>query len=211
MDEPLSALDAATKSEILPFLERLHARLSLPVIYITHDISEVERLADHLVLMEAGRVIATGPLAQLQADPMLPLARAREAAVTLDGTVDSFDPHYGLLGLSVRGGRFLAPAPGGRVGEHRRLRVMAGDVSLARDLPGPSSILNILQARVHALADGGDNQILAVLGLGADGEGDRLLARVTRKSAESLALAAGMNVYVQVKGVALAPPRGDVA
>ena len=84
MDEPLSALDRATKNEILPFLERLRDRLSLPIVYVTHDMSEVERLADQIVLMEKGRVLAAGPLADLQSDPSLPLAMARDAAVSLE-------------------------------------------------------------------------------------------------------------------------------
>jgi len=207
MDEPLSALDAETKSEILPFLERLHDRLALPVIYVTHDMREVERLADHLVLMERGRVIGAGPLGDIQADTRLPVARAPDAAVTLDGMIETFDPHYGILTLAVRGGRFQTPATGGAPGEHRRLRVVAGDVSLARDPPGPSSILNILPARILALEPVGDHQMLAVLALGESGEGERLLARVTRRSAELMQITPGMNVFAQIKGVALAEGR----
>ena len=120
MDEPLSALDRVTKAEILPFLERLRDRLSLPIVYITHDIAEVERLADQVVLMEKGHVLAAGPLADLQSDPSLPLAMARDAAVTLDATVEAYDAAYGLLTLTVRGGRFIAPARPMPVGEHRR-------------------------------------------------------------------------------------------
>jgi molybdate transport system ATP-binding protein len=211
MDEPLSALDAATKSEILPFLERLHDRLSLPAIYITHDMAEVERLADHLVLMESGRVIASGSLAEMQADPSLPLATARDAAVTLDAVVESFDAHYGLLTLAVAGGHFQAPASGGAIGEHRRLRIVAGDVSLAREAPGPSSILNIMPAQVHSISAIDHNATLVVLGLGADGSGARLLARLTRKSAEALEIEPGMTVHAQVKGVALAPSSAGIS
>ena len=111
MDEPLSALDRATKNEILPFLERLRDRLNLPVVYITHDIAEVERLADQIVLMDTGRVIASGPLEELQSDPSLPLAIARDAAVSLDGVVRASDRSYGLVTLDVRGGSLIAPAP----------------------------------------------------------------------------------------------------
>ena len=98
MDEPLSALDRLTKDEVLPFLERLHETLSLPVIYVSHDMAEVERLADHLVLMEAGRVIASGPLTALQSDPTLPLMKARDAAVSLDAVADIRRSH-GLVRL----------------------------------------------------------------------------------------------------------------
>ena len=101
MDEPLSALDRGTRDEILPFLERLHDTLALPIIYVSHDMTEVERLADHLVLMQAGGVLATGPLEALQSDPGLTLAAARDAAVSLDGVVAGFDPRYGLLSIEV--------------------------------------------------------------------------------------------------------------
>ncbi len=117
MDEPLSALDGPTKSEILPFLERLHERLALPVFYISHDMSEIERLADHLVLMEHGNVVATGPLQALQSDPSLPLAGAREAVVSLDATIDAHDSTYGLLTLRVAGGHLQVPAPATKAGK----------------------------------------------------------------------------------------------
>jgi len=207
MDEPLSALDAAAKDEILSYLERLHARFSLPVVYVTHDLREVERLADHLVLMEAGKVVAAGPLTELQSDPSFPFARSREAAVMLDAVVRAHDARYGLLELDVAGGRFLTPASAGVVGEHRRLRVTAGDVSLAREKPGPSSIVNILNARIISATAMGEAEMIVVLGLGEGGDGARLLARVTRRSWETLGLAEDMPVYAQVKGVALARGR----
>ena len=210
MDEPLSALDRATKNEILPFLERLRDRLSLPVVYITHDLAEVERLADQMVLMEKGRVIASGPLEDLQSDPALPLAIARDAAVSFDGIVQASDRTYGLVTLNVRGGVLTAPAPPAPVGERRRIRVIAGDVSLTREAPGPSSILNVLPARIVSIKPVDANEIVAVLALGEDGAGARLLSRLTRKSQEALGLGEGASVYAQVKAVALAPGRGEL-
>jgi molybdate transport system ATP-binding protein len=208
MDEPLSVLDRLTKDEILPFLERLHARLSLPVIYVSHDITEIERLADHLILMRSGRVLAAGPLRDLQSDPSLPLAVARDAAVNLDAEVEAYDPGYGLLTLRIDGGRLLVPAAAIDIGASRRVRIGAGDVSLAREAPHASSILNVLPARIVALSSLNDSEVLAVLALGVDGAGARLLARVTRRSSDQLHLAEGVAVYAQVKGVALAPGRG---
>jgi molybdate transport system ATP-binding protein len=210
MDEPLSALDRATKDEILPFLERLRDRLSLPIIYITHSIEEVERLADQIVLMDKGRVIGAGPLNEIESDPTLPLALARDAAVTLDGVIEAHDAGYGLLAIGVRGGSMFVPSPPAAIGERRRVRVIAGDVSLSREPPGPSSILNVLAARVVSMKPIGANEIVAVLALGADGGGARLLSRLTRKSWEALHLAEGVNVYAQVKAVALAPGRGEL-
>jgi molybdate transport system ATP-binding protein len=210
MDEPLSALDRATKDEILPFLERLRDRLSLPIIYITHSIAEVERLADQIVLIEKGRVIGAGPLEEIESDPALPLAVARDAAVTLDGVIEARDEAYGLVTLKVRGGSLVAPAAGGAVGERRRIRVIAGDVSLTRDAPAPSSILNVLPARIVSMKPIEANEIVAVLALGEDGAGARLLSRLTRKSWEALHLAEGASVHAQVKAVALAPGRGEL-
>lgn len=210
MDEPLSALDRATKDEILPFLERLRDRLSLPIVYITHSIPEVERLADQIVLMDKGRVIGAGRLAEIESDPTLPLAVARDAAVTLSGVVQASDDRYGLLTIGVRGGSFNVPALPASVGERRRIRIIAGDVSLTREAPGPSSILNVLAARIVSMKPVDSNEVVAVLALGADGAGARLLSRLTRKSWEALHLAEGVSVYAQVKAVALAPGRGDL-
>ena len=205
MDEPLSALDRATKREILPFLERLRDRLSLPIIYITHDIAEVERLADQIVLMEKGGVLAAGPIADLQSDPTLPLAISRDAAVGLDAVIEAHDARYGLLTFRVRGGSFTVPAPPASIGDRLRIRIVASDVSLAREPPGLSSILNILPARIVFGKPVDSDELVVVIALGSDGEGARLLSRVTRKSWEQLGLAEGLGVYAQVKAVALAP------
>ncbi|TCT06801.1 molybdenum ABC transporter ATP-binding protein [Aquabacter spiritensis] len=212
MDEPLSALDRATKDEILPFLERLHGALDLPVLYVSHDMAEVERLADRLVLLERGRVLACGPLAALQSNPDLPLATTRDAAVSLDGIVESYDGADGLIALAVRGARFLVPAPPGEIGARRRLSIAAGDVSLALEMPRASTILNVVDARILSVTALRSHEMTLVLGLGADGAGDRLLARVTRRSFVQLDLRVGLAVHAQVKGVALAaagsPPAG---
>jgi molybdate transport system ATP-binding protein len=167
--------------------------------------TEVERLADHLVLMEAGRVLAVGPLSEVQSDPSLPLAAARGAAVSLDAVIEGYDATYGLLTLGVQGGRFQVPTSPGAAGERRRLSVFAGDVSLARERPQASTILNALPARILSATRPGEHEIIVVLGLDFDGTGARLLARVTRRSWEQLDLAEGTNVYAQVKSVALAP------
>jgi molybdate transport system ATP-binding protein len=208
MDEPLSALDRQTRDEILPFLERLHDTLSLPVIYVSHDMAEVERLADHLVLMREGRVIAAGPLTELQSDPALPLAAARDAAVSLDAVAEAYDAEYGLLILAVKGGFFRTPSAERPAGSHLRLRIAAGDVSLTREKQPQSTILNVLPAKILSTTPRG-NEMIVVLGLGEDGTGARLLARVTRRSWETLGFSEGERVYAQVKSVALARRRGE--
>ncbi len=205
MDEPLSALDRQTKDEILPFLERLHASLLLPVIYVSHDIAEIERLADNLVLMQAGRIIAAGPFNDVSSNPTLPLALTKEAAVSLDAVVRSYDTKYGLATLDVDGGRFTAPMPNTPIGSRRRLTVAAGAVSLAREPPHATTVLNILPATILSATPAGEHETVVLLGLGSEGGGSHLLARITQRSWDDLGLAAGMMVYAQVKGVALAP------
>jgi molybdate transport system ATP-binding protein len=203
MDEPLSALDQMTKDEILPYLERLHEALELPVLYISHDMAEVERLADQLVLMRSGRVLAAGALRDLQADLSLPLALSRDAAVSLDAVVVAQDAADGMATLDVAGGQFLIPAEPLRPGNHRRLRVLADDVSLARERPSRSTIVNVLPVRILSIRGQSDHRITALLGLGADGSGARLLSRVTERSWKELALAPGLDVFAQIKAVAL--------
>ncbi|XUM19506.1 molybdenum ABC transporter ATP-binding protein [Bradyrhizobium oligotrophicum S58] len=203
MDEPLSALDQMTKDEILPYLERLHAALDLPILYISHDIAEVERLADQLVLMRNGSVLASGPLSVLQADLTLPLALSRDAAVSLDATVLKYDAIDGMVTLAVPGGHFVLPAEPLASGTSRRLRVLADDVSLAVETPSRSTIVNVLRAKILEIRSQSDHRVTALLGLGEDGEGARLLSRVTQRSWTELGLQAGLAVYAQVKGVAL--------
>ena len=203
MDEPLAALDRATKNEILPFLERLHEALSLPMIYISHDMAEIERFADHLVMMDKGVVKAAGPLRVLQSDPALPLAAGREAAVSLDGIASGYDGRYGLLVLCVKGGRLLVPAPPIAPGTRLRLRIAASDVSIALKPPHDSSILNILPARIVSQSPLGSGEVTLVLALGGDDRAEHVLARITRRSWDALGLAEGLDVFAQIKGVSL--------
>jgi molybdate transport system ATP-binding protein len=208
MDEPLAGLDRLSKDEILPYLEALHTTLSIPILYVSHDLAEVERLADHLVLMQAGRVVVSGPLQDLQADPALPIARLREASVALDASVADYDPEYGLTTLAIDGGTIVVPGQYGAPGTLQRVRVGASDVSLARQPPGPSTILNVLPARVAAAERHDAAQMNVVVRLGVTGQGARLLARITRKSWQALAFTPGDLVHAQVKSVALVAAGG---
>lgn len=208
MDEPLSALDRVSRDDILPYLERLRDTLSVPVFYVSHDLAEVERLADHLVLMRAGKVDACGPLETLQADPALPIAKLPEAGVTLRARIAGHDSTYGLTVLAIGGGAILVPGILGETGAQVRIRVKASDVSLARAPTEGSTILNILPARIVGFALQDPYQVMALVALGADGIGARLLARVTRRSWETLGFAAGETVYAQVKGVAVVTEPG---
>jgi molybdate transport system ATP-binding protein len=205
MDEPLAALDAPRKAEILPYLERLSRTLALPVLYVTHAIDEVARLANHLVLMDGGRVRAAGPLAELLARPDLAWAGPDEAGVVLDTTLAGHDERYELSRVAFAGGElWLGRVPRG-LGERVRVRVPARDVSLVRDRPAETSILNVLPAEVRALhGQGGTVMVrLACVEGASAAEGAPLLARITRRSAEGLGLRPGDRLYAQVKGVSL--------
>jgi molybdate transport system ATP-binding protein len=205
MDEPLASLDRPAKEEILPYLEALHESLSIPMLYVSHDIAELERLADMLVLMDRGRVTAAGSLAELEADPRLPLLTAPEAAVTLEGEVIAVDEDYALTSLAIAGAVLVVPGRRGGPGLRRRLRIRASDVSFARARPVETSILNCLAAHIVSVTpqDRDDAQMNVVAALGEDGAGARIVGRVTRKSQESLGLVPGARAFVQVKSVAL--------
>ncbi len=203
MDEPLAALDAARKAELLPYFERLQRELTLPILYVSHSLDEVVRLATHLVLLEQGRVLANGPTAQLLTRLDLPLAHGDHAGAVLEGELTSMDADWDLLHVRFAGGVLQCiPSPGSRprrVGERLRLRVLARDVSLTLLPATDTSVLNVLPVTVRALSDDGPAQTLVTL----DAGGTALLARITRKSASVLHLAPGQAVFAQVKGVAL--------
>src|SRR5690606_32082674 len=204
MDEPLAALDRMTKEEILPYFERLHKSLALPIVYVSHDIGEVARLADTMVLLADGRVIASGPLLQLQTDPNLPLVAAPDAAVMIEGRVAHIDEEFLLTHFAVPGGTLIVPGRQGAPGAERRLRIAASDVSFTLTAAGDTTILNCLPARIISVDSAhSEAQVNIIAALGADGSGDRIAARITRKSQTALSLAPGTPVFAQIKSVAL--------
>lgn len=200
MDEPLAALDAQRKAEVLPYLEQLQRHLQIPVIYVSHSIDEVARLAQHMVLLSAGRVQAQGPVTELLSSLDLPLAHGDIASSVVHATVQSHDASDHLSTLSFDGGQLqLVMARPREIGTQVQLRVQARDVSLSLSQPEGSSILNILPAQILALREDGPGQTMVSLQAGST----RLLARITQHSAKALQLQAGMLVYAQIKGMAL--------
>jgi molybdate transport system ATP-binding protein len=204
LDEPLASLDQKRKLEILPYLERLHDELDIPMLYVSHAPEEVARLADHLVLLEAGRALASGPIADTLARLDLPLAFIDDASVVLEGVVAEHDARYGLLSLMLPGKRAALrfvhdPLEAGKT---LRVTVKARDVSLMTGIYEHefSSVLNVLPAKVIEIKDDA-NPAQAVVRLDVDGS--PLLARVTRYSLDRLEIAAGMQVWAQVKAVSL--------
>lgn len=202
MDEPLSALDSERKAEVLPYLERMHRALDIPVLYVSHAIDEVARLATHMVLMRDGRVRAQGGTDALIVRLDLPLAHGDAAAAVIDGTVLQHDATDHVTTVAFAGGMHTVQlvSPRARAaGEPIRLRVQARDVSLALAAPSHTSILNILPANVVDVAEDSPGQCMVAIDVGSQ----RLLARVTQRSAQALSLAPGTQVFAQVKGIAV--------
>ena len=200
MDEPLAALDLKRKQEILPYLERLHDELAIPIIYVSHSPDEVARLADHIVAMDGGRVVASGPLGETLARLDLPIRLGEDVGVVLDARVGEIDQQWHLARVDFSGGNLWTRDHELPVGKKVRVRVLARDVSLTLDNPGRSSIQNVHPAIVEALADDDHpaNQLVRVT-LGET----RLLSRLTRRAVEQLGITPGLPVRVQVKSVAL--------
>jgi molybdate transport system ATP-binding protein len=206
MDEPLAALDTARKAEILPWLEQLHQRLDIPVVYVTHSSDEVARLADHVVLLEQGKAVAQGPVAELMTRLDLPLAHGDNAAALIEAVTCGLQSDSGLCELRFDGGTLLLPQTRSTPLPDRtpvRVRIQARDVSLSLVWPEQTSVLNILSATVTELADDGPGQVLVGLQVAGAGGGTRLLSRISRLSCERLGIAPGLPVFAQIKGVAM--------
>lgn len=200
MDEPLAALDAISKTEILPYLERLHDELSIPVLFVSHAIDEVTRLADRMLLMEEGRLRAEGPLRELLTRGDLPLARAEEAASVIEAVVQEHDDEDHVSILALDGARLTLLREDLPVGRRVRVSIRARDVSIALTPPRDISVLNCLPATVRRIHDETrPGQTLLTL----DVCGQPLLARITRRSLRALGLHAGLQVHALIKSVAL--------
>ena len=170
------------------------------MIYVSHSLAEVMRLADHMLLLEAGRVLAQGDLQELLTRTDLPLGHGQDAGTVIDAVIETHDPEYHLSFVRISGGRLAVAMRGESAGSHIRVRIEARDVSLARKPAELTSISNILPARVLELRPDRDlSQMLVKLQLGTDA----LLARVTRRSIVQLDIAPGTNLYVQIKSAAL--------
>jgi molybdate transport system ATP-binding protein len=199
LDEPLAALDRASREEILPYLDSLHERLSLPLIYVSHSADEVARLADRLLLMESGRIVASGPVRDLLTRLDLSLAHGDTAESIVEATVSEHDDEFQLSGLDLAGNTVWVPRPTLPLGRRVRLRVLARDVSLATEPPKLSSILNILPVEIDSIVDEGPAQAMVRLRIGKE----ILLARITRRSVARLGLAPGVRTFAQIKSVAV--------
>ncbi len=199
MDEPLAALDMKSRQEILPYLERLHRELEIPVLYVTHALDEVARLADHLVLLQEGRVIASGALRETLKRLDLPTAHLDDAGVVIEAFLSEHDEAYALTRLDFAGGSLWVGKVDRPKGAKVRARVLARDVSIALESPRGTSIANTLKAGVVEIRDEGPDKVNVCMSVGES----VLLSRITRRSRDLLGLQPGMQVYAQVKSVAL--------
>lgn len=199
MDEPLAALDAARKEEILPFVERLPAEFGVPILYVTHAIEEVLRLASDLVLIERGRIVAAGPIEQVTTRLDLHEYVDRlDAGAVLRATVSRHEPARGLTHFAFAGGELRAPLSDLPLGAHVNIRIRARDVSLALEPPRAISILNVLPGRILRIGGEPGPQAHVLLDIGAP-----LWARITRASVADLGLQPGKPVYALLKAVAV--------
>jgi molybdate transport system ATP-binding protein len=200
MDEPLASLDSARKAEILPYLTRLKTALRLPILYVTHDLGEVARLADSLVLIAAGQVVGFGPLPEMAARADLPLALRDDAAALLHCSVAAHDPGRELTCLNVGGDTFWVPLLDAPLGSESRIRIPAREVILARKPPEAISLHNIISGTVRRIA--GDPTRRAVMVEIALAEG-ALLARVTPDAVDRLELSPGGPVLALIKSTSI--------
>lgn len=201
MDEPLAALDSARKKEILPYLENLHDELEIPVVYVSHAANEVARLADHLVVLDNGKPVAHGPLAEVLARLDLPIHLGEEAGVVLEARVAERDAKWDLARFAWAGGSLWARDQGAPLGKQVRVRVLARDVSVSLGEVVDSSILNRLPGTVDAVGPG-EHPAQALLRVRL-ADGTALLARLTRRSVDLLKLCPGKPIWAHIKSVAL--------
>ena len=203
MDEPLAALDQTRKQEILPYLDRIRAELKIPMIYVTHALAEVTRLADPLMILSQGRVRACGPIREVLARIDVPGILGEEAGAIVEGRGTERDSEWHLIRVDFEGGQLWLRDSGEAMGQQLRVRTLARDISLSLEADQASSILNRLPAEVAAIAEDADPAMaLGQRGGGAPGE-TRRVARIARRSVAQLALSPGKPVWAQIKSVAV--------
>ncbi len=200
LDEPLAALDAARKAEVLPWLEQLRTQLRVPMVYVTHAADEVTRLADHLVVVQAGQVQASGPVQDVLASVQVPVSLGDDVGALVDATIVQRDAQWSLAHVRMQDAALCVPDRGLPEGTHLRLRILARDVSITLERAQGTSIQNHVPCVVQAMVpDSSDHQMLVQL---RHGEA-LLVARVTRRAVDMLQLRESMAVWAQIKAVSM--------
>ncbi|WP_122032054.1 molybdenum ABC transporter ATP-binding protein ModC [Aliivibrio sp. EL58] len=205
MDEPLASLDLPRKHEVMPYLERLAKEIQTPIIYVSHSLDEILRLADHMVLLNQGKVSLAGDITQVWSSPLMrPWLSASEHSVLLEGTITELHPEHPMtlvtLNNSQQGIWVKSPCDCTEEGQNIRLRIRANDVSLIKQQPDQSSIRNILPVIIESLTEDKENDVVAVkLNL----SGHVLWANITRWAKEDLGLEPEQQWFAQIKGVSV--------
>jgi molybdate transport system ATP-binding protein len=198
LDEPLSGIDLARREEVLPYLEALRDRLSIPMVYVTHQFEEILRLATFVVLMDSGRVVADGPLGDISLRPELRAIVGPDAVgAVLDGTVTHVDATRGLVHLQLGTGTLHVSLRGASIGSRVRVQLLARDVILATESPHALSVRNVLTGQILEMSDDDHEAVLVKVDIG----GPTILARITQNAADALDLHPGRPVWVLVKAV----------
>jgi molybdate transport system ATP-binding protein len=200
LDEPLASLDSAKRAEVLPYLESLRDQLALPMVYVSHDFDEVLRLATYLVLMDNGRVVAQGGVAEMSLNPALrAIIGADAVGAVVDGTVLNSDTQSGLARVRVGSGELHVKLTGYSEGQTLRVQLLARDLIVATQAPQGLSVRNSLKGVIASItADEEDSDLIAV-----DIGGRLIMARVTRAATRELGLVPGLEVWALVKAVSL--------
>lgn len=196
MDEPLAALDWQRKQDILPYLQRLQQSLEIPIIYVTHSLQEMAQLADHVVILQAGKIQAQGSLSEILQRPELAMNQKADAFSVWPVRLLDHDNRYALSRVGFDHGELFLPQLDVLPGQNFRLQIFARDVSLTLQQPINTSILNVLSATIVSIRKTAPGQCLIHLQVSEQS----LLAQITRKSQEMLNLKAGMTVFAQIKG-----------
>jgi molybdate transport system ATP-binding protein len=205
MDEPLASLDQMRKTEIMPYLERLRDEVRIPIIYVSHSVAEVTRLASDIVVLAEGRVMACGPAAEIARRlDLVPPEERDEGGAILDMTIHAYDSGFGMTVLSSELGEVRVPGEIGPKGTAARVRIRARDVMLGTAEPKNISALNIFHGTVAAVGDAGPSSV----DVAVDCRGTIIMSRITRQSAATLELSTGRPVYAIVKAVSVSGPSG---
>ena len=200
LDEPLASLDVARRKEILPWLERLHRELQIPVIYVTHSLDELARLADHVVMLDQGRVSASGNLQAICTHPVMATAAGDEAGVVIESHIQRIDHEFHLAEVSFGNGTLWVRDGANQAGAPIRLRILARDVSLATSAHSSSTIQNLIPGVIESITNEAHaSQALVTVRCGEA----MLLSRVTHRALAALQLHTGSLVWCQVKSAAL--------
>ena len=199
MDEPLASLDEARKQEILPYFERIHREFEFPILYVTHSMNELMRLADHVLVMDQGQLLKQGDPVQVFSQGET-LDQEEDAGVLLQGRVVQHDRQWHLALMQLSGGELWVRDTGYAEGDIMRARVQARDVSLSLSPHSDSSILNRLAVEVVNIKDSSDPAVAQIQVKAGE---DYLLARITRKSVNQLGLKVGMSLWAQIKSAAV--------